>query len=118
MNDAGRFARSLRRLALAWLALIALMLLSLASAYVPLGAWNLAIGLGIAALKAAIVLWCFMRLAEGSVLLRLVAASGAFALALLVGLGGLDEATRATEPAPLQQPRQLPPLKEGGPANQ
>ncbi len=110
------FSRHARRLGLAWLALIALMLCSLGSAYLPLGGWNVVIGLGIAALKAFIVLWWFMQLGRAGALLRIVAAAGLFTLALLFALSGLDEATRSTEAAPVQPPRQLPPLRPGAPA--
>lgn len=110
MNRAPRFARRARRLLLAWLALIALMLASLGSAYLPLHGWNAVIGLGVAAVKAGIVLWCFMRLGDASALMRIAAAAALFALALLFGLSELDDATRSVESATVQQPRQIAPL--------
>ena len=61
MNDSGH-ARPVRRLLLAWAALVALMLASLGSAYLPLGAGNLVAGVVIAAVKTGIVAWVFMRL--------------------------------------------------------
>jgi cytochrome c oxidase subunit 4 len=95
----------------AWAALIALMLASLGSAYVPLGPWNSVISLAIAAVKIALVLWWFMQLRRAGALLRLCAAVGLFMLALLFGLSGLDDATRDRRAAPVQAPQQLPQLR-------
>jgi cytochrome c oxidase subunit 4 len=105
-----------KRIAVAWVTLIALMLASLGSAYLRLGAWNLAIGLAIAAAKGAVVLWLFMGLGRGPAVIRLAAAVAAFVLVLLVGLGGVDFATRVDDPASLQVPQQLRPLSQGGAA--
>jgi cytochrome c oxidase subunit 4 len=113
MND-DALARRVRRLALAWTALLALMLTSLGSAYLPLGRWNVVIGLAIAALKCAIVLQSFMSLRRAHALLRVAAAAGVFTLALLFGLSEVDYATRPADPAAMQQPQQLGPLRQGG----
>jgi cytochrome c oxidase subunit 4 len=94
----------LRNIALAWAALIALMLTSLASAYVPLGAGNLFVGVGIAVIKAWIVLAIFMGLARATPVLRLAAAIGFCALAVLLSLSLLDDATRDLPRAPVQKP--------------
>jgi cytochrome c oxidase subunit IV len=59
-----RFRRRARHLLWAWLALIALMLTSLGSAYLRLGPWNPVAGLVIAAIKTSIVLGLFMGLAR------------------------------------------------------
>src|SRR5213076_957779 len=59
MNNS-RFARQVRRLALAWIALLALMFASLGSAYVLLGIGNAVAGLVIASVKVAIVIALFM----------------------------------------------------------
>lgn len=109
-----RWRRRSLGIAVAWLALVALMLASLASAYVPLGAWNLVIGVAIATLKSAIVLAVFMGLARGPALLRVVAALGFAGLALLFTLSGVDYATRAVSPAPMQQPAQVHRRNFGG----
>jgi len=94
--------RVLRGTALAWLALLALMLTSLASAWLPIGRWHLAVGVLIAALKSAIVLGRFMRLRHAGALVRSVAVAGGFTLALLFALTGLEDATRLVAPAPVQ----------------
>lgn len=95
------------RLAAAWAALLLLMATSLASAYLPLGPWNLVVGLAVAALKSSIVLAFFMGLRRAPATLRLAAALGFATLALLFALSGLDWATRDAHPAAVQQPRQL-----------
>lgn len=101
MKDKELRAR-VRRLLLAWAGLLALMFASLVSAYVPLGTGNLVAGLAIAAVKAALVAAIFMELLREQVLVRLAAC---FALGLwlvLVGLSGIDYATRPQAPAPWQ----------------
>jgi cytochrome c oxidase subunit 4 len=91
-------------------ALLALMLASLGSAYLRLGAFNVVAGLAIAAIKAALVLWLFMRLRDAPALIRFVAAIGFAVWAVLVVLTGLDYETRVQPPAPVQRPLQLVPL--------
>jgi cytochrome c oxidase subunit 4 len=92
----------MKRIALYWLALLALMFISLGSSYVSLGGWNAAIGVAIAGLKASLVAAVFMRLSRGPALLRLVAATAIAMWLLLVGLSGVDYATRPNDPAPVQ----------------
>ena len=104
------FARTARMLAITWLALLALMLASLGSAYLKLGAWNMVSGLVIATIKAALVAWLFMRLRESGPLVRLVATAGLGVWLILVGLSGVDYATRSRTPAAVQRPEQLLPV--------
>ena len=106
MNDRD-FRRHVRHLVLAWLALIALMLASLGSAYLSLGIGNGLAGLGIALVKAAIVAGLFMGLARAGALLRIVAAVAVATFCILLVLGGLEQATRPAQPAAYQQPEQL-----------
>jgi cytochrome c oxidase subunit 4 len=77
-----------------WLALIALLLLTLGSAYLRLGWANGAINLVIAFVKALLVMIFFMHLRSGHPLLRIVAAAGFFWLTLLIGLAFTDLASR------------------------
>ena len=100
-------ARRTRTIAAAWLALLALMLASLGSAYLKLGPWNMVAGLVIAAVKSAIVAWLFMRLREAGPLIRLVAIVGLGVWLILLVLSGVDYETRHVAPAAVQQPRQL-----------
>ncbi|TFY97207.1 cytochrome C oxidase subunit IV family protein [Ramlibacter humi] len=102
------------KLAAAWVALLALMLTSLGSAYLPLGRGNLVAGLAIATTKSLIVLWLFMDLRRAPPTLRLTAALGFAALALLFTLSGVDFATRDMHPAAMQQPQQLAPTGKKG----
>lgn len=81
---------SARSYVLVWLALIALLIVTLASAYVPLGWVNSAINLAIAAVKALLVVFFFMHLRSGHAMLRIAAATGFFWLALLIGLSLTD----------------------------
>jgi cytochrome c oxidase subunit 4 len=115
-DEAAAFRRTLRRLLAAWLALIGLMLTSLGSAYLPLGGLNVVAGLAIAALKAGIVVWLFMRLGSAGTMARIAAAVGFATWGLLVALSGVDYATRITDPAPMQPPQLLRPLQHGGSA--
>ena len=106
MNDRD-FRRHARHLLLAWLALIALMLASLGSAYVPLGIGNALAGLAIALVKSAIVVGLFMGIARSGALLRIVAAVALATWCILLVLGGLEQATRPDQPAAFQEPQQL-----------
>lgn len=109
-EDRPTFAREARSIGLVWIALVALMLTSLGSAYLDLGGLNMAAGLVIAAIKAALVVWCFMRLREAGPLVRLVAVTAIGVCAIQAALTGLDYRTRATTAAPLQAP---PPTAAG-----
>jgi cytochrome c oxidase subunit 4 len=79
---------------LVWLALIALLLLTLGSAYLRLGWANGAINLAIASAKAMLVMIFFMHLRSSHYVLRIVAAAGFLWLALLIGLAFTDVAVR------------------------
>jgi cytochrome c oxidase subunit 4 len=80
---------SARSLLLAWAALITLLALTVAASFALSGPPSLAAGLGIAALKAAVILWAFMHLAEDRGLLRVIAVAAFAWLGILFGLGGL-----------------------------
>ncbi len=103
-----RFARQARVVGFTWLALLALMLLSLGSAYLRLGAFNMPAGLVIAAIKAALVAWLFMRLREAGRLVRLAALAGLAIWVIQLALTGVDYETRVQTPAAVQRPQQLP----------
>ena len=101
------FAGHARTIVGAWLALLVLMLASLGSAYLKLGPWNMVAGLAIAAVKAAIVAWLFMRLRESGALIRLVAVVGLGVWFILLALSGVDYETRHVTRATVQQPQQM-----------
>jgi cytochrome c oxidase subunit 4 len=79
-----------RTYVLVWAALIGLLLLTLGSAFVPLGGLNSALNLAIAAAKALLVLFFFMHLRSAHYALRIAAAVGFFWLAILIGLSLTD----------------------------
>jgi cytochrome c oxidase subunit 4 len=108
MDDA-RLHRQGRTIVATWALLLALMLTSLGSAYLRLGAFNMIAGLVIAAIKTALVLWVFMRLREAPALIRFVAGIGFAVWGVLVVLSGVDYATRVETPAAVQRPLQLVP---------
>ena len=94
----------IRRILWIWLALLALLALTLGSALVRLGAWNSAANLLIAAAKALLVGYFFMRLRESPGIVRLCVAVALSTLALLFAIGAADYASRAFYPAPWQAP--------------
>lgn len=75
-------------------ALLALLALSTASAYIRMGVFNEVANLGIAAVKAVLVLVFFMRLKTDSPLLRIVACVGFAWLAVMITLSLADLLTR------------------------
>jgi cytochrome c oxidase subunit 4 len=90
---------------LTWLALMALLALTTASSYIPMGAWNTAANMGISCAKALLIALFFMHLRRADALLRIAALAGLLWLALLFGLSGSDFATRTLPPAPWSSPR-------------
>lgn len=61
-----------------WLVLLALFVLTLGSAYVPLGDGNLVVNLTIAAVMIALLVTFLMDLRNSNALIRIVAAAGLF----------------------------------------
>ena len=86
-----------------WLALMALLALTTGLAFVPLGAANLFISLGIAALKALLVLIVFMELRESGSVIRAAAAAGFFWLAIMIALTTADYTHRTDVRVPLDR---------------
>jgi cytochrome c oxidase subunit 4 len=113
-TDDDAFARTLRQAAWTWLALLALMFASLGSAWLNLGRWNMVAGLAIAAIKASLVLWVFMRLREATGLIRLVGLVALVGWAVLAAMSRLDSETRSAPAAAVQPAQVQPPLR--GPA--
>jgi cytochrome c oxidase subunit IV len=81
-------------------ALLALLALSAGTALIKLGVWNTVINLGIAVVKALLVMSVFMHETEARNLTRLASALGFVWLALLIGLALFDFQTRAVIPSP------------------
>jgi cytochrome c oxidase subunit IV len=78
------------RLVVAWIALLALLALTVGSALVPLGRLNVVVNFAIATAKAGIVAAVFMELSRSASILRLAAAAGVVWLAILGGLAVAD----------------------------
>jgi cytochrome c oxidase subunit 4 len=81
-------------------ALLLLLALSAGSALFKLGAFNEVANLGIAIVKALLVLTIFMRLKTDNALLRIVAGAGFAWLAVLIALSLADVLTRTPLLAP------------------
>lgn len=79
-----------RTYVLVWLGLITLLLLTLGSAYLPLGWLNGVVNLAIAVAKALLVMIFFMHLRSSHYVLKIAAAAGFFWLAILIGLSLAD----------------------------
>jgi cytochrome c oxidase subunit IV len=77
-----------------WLGLLALLALTVTLAYVPLGAFNAVVALGIGATKAAMVAAIFMELWHRGARTMVFATAGLFWLAILLWLGSMDFLTR------------------------
>lgn len=77
-----------------WLAVIALLGLSLGTSYIPLGRFNSIICVTIGFIQALLVWTFFMRLRWSGLLVRLIAAIGVLWILLLLGLSLADYLTR------------------------
>ncbi|HWE72335.1 MAG TPA: cytochrome C oxidase subunit IV family protein [Stellaceae bacterium] len=80
---------------IAWMALLALLGLSVLTAYLPLGHFHPLANFSIAIVQAAIVFTIFMRLREPPPIKRVFAGAGFFWLTFLFGIGIIDYLTRA-----------------------
>lgn len=78
-----------------WGALTALLFLSLAAAYSPLGPAKTATSLAIAGVKVALIAGVFMKLGRSSSLVRLTAVAGAVFASFLFLLAGADILARS-----------------------
>ena len=77
-----------------WLGLLALLGLTVTMAYLPLGAFNAAVALGIGGIKAAVVAAFFMELWHRGARILIFAAAGLFWLGIMLWLGLMDFLTR------------------------
>jgi cytochrome c oxidase subunit 4 len=94
-SDAAIVKALWRRNGLIWAALMALLGLTLALAYVPMGVLTTVGGLLIAVVKAGLVVALFMELASSRPLIRLVALAGVIFLSVLFALTFADLLPRA-----------------------
>lgn len=84
-----------------WAALMLLLTLTTALAFVPLGTGNLFVALGIAVTKALLVLLVFMELRASSGLVRVFAAAGFVWLMIMIGLTSADYIHRTDQRVPI-----------------
>jgi cytochrome c oxidase subunit 4 len=77
-----------------FVSLLVLTATTVAVAFVDLGPLNNLVAMGIAGLKASLVILFFMHVRYSTKLTSLVIASGLFALLIMVGLTLVDYATR------------------------
>jgi cytochrome c oxidase subunit 4 len=84
-----------RQLTTVWVAMLLLLSLSVTATLLPaLGAWRQIVSLGIASIKAALILWCFMELRQASGLVRLFALCPLIFIAILQTLLAIDYLSR------------------------
>lgn len=100
-EDAPRGAAEIwRRNLPVWAVLLALVLATLALAYVPLGSWNTPVSVGIGAAKAVLIAVFFMNLRRPDPLLRLTGVASLLWLMFLFLLTLSDVLTRASDTRP------------------
>ena len=93
-----------RRILLCWLVLLALLAITTAVAFVPLGDWNFPIAITIAVAKAALVLAIFMELRAARGLVRGFALAGFVWLLVMIMLTAADYMHRTDVKAPIDRP--------------
>lgn len=91
-------SRPPRILVLSWIALMALLGLTVVLAYAPFGAFNVAVALAIATVKAGLVAMIFMELRGERGLTIVFAAAGFYWLFIMFWLSFADYTTRANFP--------------------
>ena len=83
-----------KRLAIVWLALMALLALTVAGSFTVNGAASAVVSFGVATAKVALIFWFFMQLRTEKGLVRVFAVGGIAWLGILLTLVTIDYATR------------------------
>ena len=83
-----------KRLAIVWLALIALLALTVAGSFTVTGASSAIVSFGVAAAKVALIFWFFMQLRTEKGLIRVFAVGAIAWLLILLLFATIDYATR------------------------
>ncbi|OZI60842.1 cytochrome C oxidase subunit IV family protein [Bordetella genomosp. 11] len=91
--------RRLLRVAVVWLALILFAALTVGTAYIPLGAANMAVNILIAGIKAVLIAVFFMHLASPHAVPRMICVIATVMLVVMFALSGVDFYTRDMAPA-------------------
>ncbi|KGM34409.1 cytochrome C oxidase subunit IV family protein [Inquilinus limosus] len=84
----------LRPLVLTWAGLLALLAITIAVSFAPIGPVKPVANMAIAAVKAGLILWVFMHLRERGGLLRVFALGAVAWLAVLMAMAVADILTR------------------------
>ena len=79
---------------LVWLVLLALLALTVGSAFLPLGWANTPLNLAISVMQAALVMLFSMHLRSAHPLMKIIALIGFFGIAILITLSLFDVLTR------------------------
>jgi cytochrome c oxidase subunit 4 len=79
---------------LVWLALLALLAVTVATAFLPLGRANTPLNLAISVTQAALVMLFSMHLRAAHPLIKIIAVIGFFGIAILIILSLFDVLTR------------------------
>lgn len=80
--------------------LMALLVLTVGAAFMDLGPFNLAVSLGIAAIKAVLIVLIFMHVKDSEPLVWVFAGAAFLWLAILIALSLADYFTRGMVPIP------------------
>ena len=83
-----------KRLAIVWLALMALLALTVAGSFTVTGAASAVVSFGVAAAKVALIFWFFMQLRTEKGLIRVFAVGTIAWLAILLIMLTIDNVTR------------------------
>jgi cytochrome c oxidase subunit 4 len=83
-----------KRLAIVWLALLALLALTVAGSFTVTGAANVVVSFGVATAKVALIFWFFMQLRTEQGLIRVFAVGAIAWLLILLTMAAIDYATR------------------------
>jgi len=91
--DAG-LRKCRRRIQIVWICLLLLAGLTVGTAYIPLGAGNMALNILIAAIKVVVIGTFFMHLAAPRLVPRMVCGIAVMMLVVMFALSGVDYYTR------------------------
>jgi cytochrome c oxidase subunit 4 len=83
-----------KRFAIVWLALMALLALTVAGSFTFTGAASAVVSFGVAAAKVALIFWFFMQLRTEKGLVRVFAVGAIAWLLILLTLATIDYTTR------------------------
>ena len=89
---------------LVWIALLALLVITLGVSYAGLGAWSTALSFLVSAAKTALIAWYYMHLKREKGMTRIFAVAGVAWLVILFSLALSDYVSRGWLPYPSRWP--------------